>query len=40
MIFFMTDTVTQVYNPSPWDVEVGGSEVQVHTWLHSNFESR
>lgn len=32
------DMVAHTYNPSVWEVKVGGSGVQAHTWLHSKFE--
>lgn len=29
----------QACNPSMWEVEKGGSEVQCHSWLHGEFEA-
>ena len=26
-------------NPNPWEVAVGNSEVQGHSWLHNEFET-
>jgi hypothetical protein len=36
----MQDMMAQICNPRTWDVEVGGSKVQAHSWLHSNFKAR
>lgn len=33
------DLVVHTYNPSTWEVEVGGSEIQTHPYLHSTFEA-
>lgn len=31
--------MTHTYNPSIWEVYAGGSEIQGHLWLHSEFEA-
>lgn len=33
------DIVVPTYNPSTWMIEVGGSEVQDHSLLHSESEA-
>lgn len=38
--FNIPDMVAQACNPSPWDVDVGGSEVHGHSWLHSDAKAR
>lgn len=32
------DVLVHTYNPSPWEVEVGGSEDQYHSWLIREFQ--
>lgn len=32
-------SVLNTCNPSTWEVEAGGSEVEGHPWLHKEFEA-
>lgn len=37
VVQYVKDREVHAYNTSPWEVKAGGSRVQSHLWLHSEF---